>query len=89
MGKRLPYSQTAVQGLARLALRWPDLRERLAALEDPTGDFESLCTAYEEACCALDYWRRSPAENAGLLSKEYHDLVRDLEADLKLRVKES
>ena len=86
MGKRLPYSQTAAQGLARLALRWPDLRERLAAVEDPTGDFEALCAAYEEACRALDYWRRSTAENAGSLSREYQDIVQDLEAELRRRI---
>jgi len=89
MGKHPPYSQTAAQGLARLALRWPDVRERLATVSDPTGDFESLCAAYEEACRALDYWRRSPAENAGSLSREYQDLVQDLEAELKRRVNQT
>ena len=89
MGKHLPYSQTATQGLARLALRWPDIRERLAAVRDPTGDFESLCAAYEEACCALDYWRRSATENAGSLSREYQDIVQDLEAELKRRVNQT
>lgn len=89
MGKRFLYSRTAAQGLARLALRWPDLRDRLARIEDPTGDFESLCAAYEEACCARDYWRRSSAERAGSLSQEYCDLVQELEADLKHRVKGS
>lgn len=86
MGKRLAFSQTAAQGLARLALRWPDVRERLATVNDPTGDFEMLCAAYEEACRALDYWRRSAAENAVSLSQEYHDLVQDLEAELRRRV---
>jgi hypothetical protein len=89
MGNRPAYSQTAAQGLARLALRWPDVRERLAAVEDPTGDFEALCAAYEEACCALDFWRRSAAENAGSLSQEYQDLVQDLEAELRRRVNQT
>jgi hypothetical protein len=68
--------------LARLALRWPDLRERLATVDDPAGNFEALCTAYEEACCALDYWRRSAAGNAELRTSEYLELVKDLEQDL-------
>ena len=89
MGKHPPYSQAAALGLARLALRCPHIRERLPTVKDPTGDFESLCAAYEEACCALDYWRRSAAENAGSLSQEYQDLVQDLEAELKSRVNQS
>jgi hypothetical protein len=65
-----------------LFLRWPSLRKRLATLDDPTGDFESLCAAYEEACDALDRWRQSEAGNAELRVGEYTELVKDLELDL-------
>jgi hypothetical protein len=72
----------AKNGLARLALRWPLLRNRLAVFEDRTGEFEPLCAAYEEACQALDGWRRSSCEHADLRVAEYQDLVNELEMDL-------
>jgi hypothetical protein len=76
------HSQLARQGLARLALRRPEIRRRVAAFKDSTGEFESLCAAYEEACHALDGWRQSTAGNAELRMTEYQQLVADLESDL-------
>ena len=75
-------SQLGRRGLARLALRRPGLRGRLVTFDDPSGEFEALCSAYEEACCALEGWRQSSAEYADLRVAEYQQLVADLESDL-------
>ena len=76
------HSQLAKRGLARLTLRWPQLRSALLDFKAPTDDFESLCAAYEEACQALDIWRQSTAETAELRATEYQHLVKDIELDL-------
>jgi len=70
------------QGLSRLALRWPSHRRRLAALCEDSEDFASLCAAYDEACDALDAWRRSTSPNAESRIVEYQQLVADLEQDV-------
>jgi hypothetical protein len=74
--------ESSEQGLARLALRWPAHRRRLALLRDGDEDFASLCAAYDEACDALDAWRRSGSPNAGTRVMEYQELVSELEADV-------
>jgi hypothetical protein len=51
-------------------------------LRDGDEDFASLCAAYDDACDALDAWRRSGSPNAGNRVVEYQELVSDLEADV-------
>jgi len=54
----------------------------LALLQEGDEDFTALCAAYDEACDALDAWRRSGSPHAGARVKEYQELVSELEADV-------
>jgi hypothetical protein len=81
-----PATQTgspfARNGRARLSLRRPAIRADLTDFTDPSGEFDLLCAAYEEACIALDGWRRSASDVAETRVSEYQKLVDELELDL-------
>jgi hypothetical protein len=74
-------------GLARLKLRFPALRETLAAAYAGSTEFQELCGHYEEACQVLENWRRSSSPLAERRAAEYSELARDLEGDVLRLIK--
>jgi hypothetical protein len=71
------------RGLFRLMSKWPEMRPQLADCGSSDPDFISLCELYDEACAALENWRRSPAAVAPARIAEYEQLVSDLEIDVR------
>jgi len=72
----------AQSGLRRLMLRLPQQRRRLQVLLGSTSwpYFHELLAAYDEACLALEAFRRDNA--SGLIIKEYELVSAELEADI-------
>jgi len=69
-------------GLARLMLRWPALREVLAARAEADDQFASLCEIYAEAHEALEAWQRSGHALASARVSEYQDVLAEIEGDI-------
>ena len=74
--------RSARQGLSRLMLRWPELREVLANRADRDDEFAALCEIYAEAHQALDGWQRSDHALAAARVAEYLEMVREIEDDV-------
>ena len=70
------------RGLARLSLRYPELTAELRSQTGTNEEFELLCSAFEEACDALDAWRRSGASGHEVREAEYAAIVSELESEL-------
>jgi hypothetical protein len=70
------------RGVARLMLRWPDLRAELKQRARQDSAFSDLCGAYEDACAAAEQWARSAAAIARERTQEYRDLASDTEQDI-------
>jgi len=72
----------AQSGLRRLMLRLPEQRRRLQVLLGSTSwpYFHELLAAYDEACLALEAFRRDDA--SWLIIKEYELVSAELEADI-------
>lgn len=72
-------------GLARLMLRWPEvratLRERSASDEILLG----LCESYDLACNAAVHWSTSDSPGAAAIADEYRGLVTELEFEARQR----
>jgi hypothetical protein len=73
--------RAAERGIARLALRQPQVREALLRREQPQSVIE-LCEAYDLACEALAYWGRSKASRSTSVAEDYRDLVGEIEQDI-------
>lgn len=67
--------------LESLERRFP---ERAGAIRHRMQDdsaFRELCTDYEEAAAALDYWQ-SPPQRSEAKTREYRDLLAELAAEI-------
>ncbi|MCS3743590.1 MULTISPECIES: nodulation protein [unclassified Rhizobium] len=72
----------AQSGLRRLMLKLPQHRARLATLAGPLDParLRDLFEIYDEACIALDGFRRSSGSE--LIIEEYESVCAELEADV-------
>lgn len=75
-------SAGAQSGLHRLMLKLPAQRQRLQGLVGSASwpFFRELLEAYDEACVALETFRRDDADNS--IIKEYEMIYGELEADI-------
>lgn len=70
------------RGAARIALRWPRTRTELESRLKTDARVAELCEAYDAACAAADYWRRSNAGVAPARAEEYRRLASATEQDI-------
>ncbi|WP_018259645.1 hypothetical protein [Methylobacterium sp. WSM2598] len=70
------------RGLARLLLRYPDLREALRGKAAEDATFRELCDAYEAACEAAAYWAKSTQPIGPERACEYRQLANAVEEDI-------
>jgi len=75
-------SRIAQSGLRRLMLKLPAQRQRLRSLRVSASwpSFRELFEAYDEACIALESFRRDDASS--VVIKEYETLCGELEAEI-------
>ena len=72
----------AKRGYSRILLRYPQLSESLKHRQNQSGELRHLLDAYEQACDALDGWRRAPPDGTDARLVEYETMVAELETDI-------
>jgi hypothetical protein len=70
------------RGVARVLLRWPEVRTKLGTRIESDARIGELCEAYEAACAAVEYWVRSEADVAPARAEEYRALAAATEQDI-------
>lgn len=76
-------------GLFTLFKRFPDHKPSLKAQYLQSESFQTLCSDYEKCAAAAAYWKCSPGEEAVQRSREYQELLAELEEEVRQMLGES
>ena len=71
-------------GLVRLLLRWPEGRAAVSPECVESSVFCEVCTAYEEACLAREFWQQYLDPVALTRAAEYERLALALETEARV-----
>ena len=76
-------------GIFALFDRFPDHKSAIKAQYLQSESFQTLCSDYEKCAAAVEYWKRSSGEEAAQRSKEYLELLAELEEEARQILDES
>ena len=81
---------TVIQpGVFALIERFPEYESAIKAQYLQSESFQTLCSDYKKCAAAVEYWKRSPDGEAAQRSKEYQDLLAELEEEVLQTLGES
>lgn len=69
-------------GLFLIMQRFPDRKDALRHLYLNRESFQIICDDYRACSMALNHWTQSKHEQAAARSREYSELLRDLESEI-------
>ncbi|WP_419662274.1 hypothetical protein Dvar_27280 [Desulfosarcina variabilis str. Montpellier] len=73
-------------GLFLIMQRFPSAKDNLRQMYLSSPSFQSLCDDYQKCTEAIEHWTRSGHDQASERSREYRELRKSLESEIKERI---